>query len=200
MTMKVVTPPSAEPITLAEARLHLRVTPDDDSPPWHPDDTLIMAQVAAAREWCENHTKRALALQTVEVVLDEFPASAIQLPMSPIHSITWLKYVDTAGAEQTLSTTLYALDNYQEPGWVVPAVGTTWPATQAVINAVTVRYLAGYDAMYVPLPAAIRAAMLLLLGNWYENREAVVIGTIQSELSFAVEALLLPYRLRLSMA
>jgi uncharacterized phiE125 gp8 family phage protein len=205
MTFKVITPPTAEPITIEEARLDLRVTPDDGSPPFHPDDTLIMSLVSAAREYCEQYVRRALAPQTVEVVLDDFPDNEIQLPMSPIASITSIKYIDGDGNQQTLSSGLYVLDNDQEPGWVLPLLNTEWPATYEVVNAVRVRYEVGYTSAQDspnnrPLPAAIRAAMLLLVCNWYENREAVVIGTIRSTLSFAVDALLLPYRLRLSLS
>lgn len=205
MTFKRITPPTTEPITLEEARLHLRVTPDDDSPPTHPDDVLIMSLVSAAREYCEEYVRRALAQQTVEVVLDDFPDNEIQLPFSPIASITSITYIDTDGNQQTLSSALYVLDNDQEPGWVLPLINTEWPETYGVVNAVRVRYEVGYTSAQDspnsrPLPAAIRAAMLLLVGNWYENREAVVIGTTQNTLSFAVEALLLPYRLRLSLA
>lgn len=195
MTWKIISAPAVEPITLEDARLHLRVTPDDDSPPAHPDDTLIMALVSAAREYCERYLMRALAPQTVEVVFDGFPATEIPLPFSPIDSIVSVTYVDEDGVEQVMDDSLYVLDNDQEPGWLLPLIGTTWPGTLGAINTVRVRY----DCGYTVLPASIRAAMLLLVGNWYENREAVIIGTIQNNLSFAVEALLLPYRLRLSM-
>lgn len=200
-----LTAPLVEPITLEEARLHLRVTADDDSPPFHPDDSLIKALVSSARDYCEQKLMRALAPQTVVVTLDAFPAGAIQLPMSPIDSVASIKYTDTDSIEQTLPSTVYVLDNYQEPGWVLPATGQVWPMTADTINAVRIQYEAGYTLAddspnSRPLPASIRAAMLLLIGNWYENREAVVIGTIQSELSFAVEALLRPYQLRMSMS
>lgn len=205
MTFKVVVPPTTEPITLEEARLHLRVTPNSDSPPTHPDDSLIQALITASRQWCENYLRRALAPQMVEVILDCFPANEIQLPFSPILDIVSLTYIDPNGDQQTLDPALYVLDNEQEPGWVLPVINTVWPTTYEVINAVRVRYNVGYtipsDSPSIqPFPSTIRSAMLLLIGHWYENREAVIIGTIQSPLSFAVESLLLPYRLRLSLA
>jgi uncharacterized phiE125 gp8 family phage protein len=205
MTFRVVTPPTTEQITLAEARLHLRVTDDGDSPPTHPDDTLIQALITAARDYCEQNLARSLAPQTCEVILDAFPDNEIQLPAPPITSIVSVTYVDTSEVWQTLSPTLYVFDGYQEPGWVLPLEGTEWPATAAVVNAVKVRYTSGYTLPTDipnehPLPSSLRAAMLLLIGNWYENREAVVIGTIQSELSFAVAALLRPYQIRQSLA
>lgn len=206
MGLKIITPPTTEQITLEEARLHLRVTPDDDSPPAHPDDPLILALVSAARDYCEQNLFRGIAPQIVELVLDCFPPGAIKLPMSPIVSILSVKYTDGNGVEQTLSSTGYVLDNYSEPGRLVPAVSTTWPATlSGAVNAVKVRYDCGYSLPldspnYHPLPASIRSTMLLLIGHWYENREAVVVGTINSPLSFAVEVLLKPYQLRMSMS
>jgi hypothetical protein len=104
-----------------------------------------------------------------------------------------------------MSPALYVLDNEQEPGWVLPLKDTTWPATYDVVNGVRVRYEVGYTMPSDspndrPVPQPIITAMKLLLAHWYENREAVIIGTIQTELGMAVESLLLPYRLRLSMA
>jgi len=202
MTIKIITPPSTEPITLTEARLHLRIIPNEDSPPSHPDDPWILETISAAREWCENYTRRALAPQTVEVILDEFPDNEIQLPMSPIASITSIKYIDSDGNEQTLASGLYVLDNDQEPGWVLPLINTTWPATYGVVNSVRVRYEVGYTSAQDspnnrPLPRLLKSAMLLLLTHWDENRGAV---DLPVTLELALQSLLFHYQLRLALA
>lgn len=203
MGIKVITPPTAEQISLAEARLHLRLDDDGESPAAHPDDTLLAWMIPSARQYCEGWTERALATQTLELALDEFPAAEIQIPRSPIQGIVSVKYMDGDGVEQTLAASAYTLDDYQEPGWVLPAVDTTWPATQAVVNAVKIRYLAGYSLPNVvqthPLPSAIKAAMLLVLGALYENREQSA-AVQQHELPLGVFSLLRPYQLRQSMA
>ena len=109
MKFKVITAVATEPITRAEAKLHLGL---DDMSGSHPDDAIIDALITAAREYGEQYTKRALAQQTLEASLDAFPDSdddRIDLPRAPVASITSVKYTDTSGTEQTISGSAYAL-------------------------------------------------------------------------------------------
>ena len=167
MGIKVITPVATEPVTLAEAKLHLRliVDPADTTP--HPDDAMIQAQISAAREFAEHYTGRALAPQTLELALDEFPADSIELPRVPVTAITSIKYIDVDGAEQTLDAELYSLDDYGITAWVDPAYDTAWPETRAIKNAVKVRYTAGYETA----PSTVKDAMLLTVAHLYENRQ-----------------------------
>jgi uncharacterized phiE125 gp8 family phage protein len=201
--LKVIAAPTEEPISIEQARLHLRLDVNDDSPPTNPDDSLLEAQIPAAREWCEGWAERAFAAQTLELALDAFPSGAIALPRSPVISVESVKYLDTAGDEQTLPAEEYALDNYAEPALLAPAYGATWPAARTAINSVRVRYLAGFTTGdspdEAPLPFAVRAAMLLVLGHLYENRENSAQVKLE-DIPLGARALLLPYRLRLSMA
>jgi uncharacterized phiE125 gp8 family phage protein len=80
--------------------------------------------------------------------------------------------VDPDGATQVWSSLSYYVDKRSEPGYVVPAYGTDWPATRDQANAVTVRYAAGYGAAASAVPAAIRAWILLATATLYETREA----------------------------
>src|SRR5690348_12677399 len=128
---KIITPPTSEQISLEEARLQLSLTDDGNSPPSHPLDSLIADKIAAAREWCEEYTGRALAPQTVEIALDSFLGrcgeTAIELPLPPVTSIASVKYIDADGEEQTMDAGDYVLDNYREPCCLMPAYGVTWP-------------------------------------------------------------------------
>lgn len=161
MGLKVITPVATEPVTLAEAKLHLRV---DHST----DDTLISSLISAAREECEHLLERALAPQTLRLSIDAFPADGIELPRPPVTSIESIQYVDTDGATQTLAGSDYYLDDEQEPSWVVPAYGVVWPDTRDEANAVVVTYVAGYT----DCPDVIRAWILLRVGTLYCTREA----------------------------
>ena len=166
MSFKVVTPVETEPVTLAEARLHLKVYDDDAA-----EDALITAWITAAREMAEQFTGRALATQTLELALDEFPdaddcSSVIQLPMPPVASITSVKYTDLAGAEQTLAGSAYALSLYGDSRRLAPTYGNYWPSTQDVPDAVRVRFVAGYTNA----PKAVKAAILLMVGWLEQNR------------------------------
>ena len=161
MGLKISTAVATEPISVAEAKLHLRV---DHST----EDTLISALITAAREECEHLLERALAPQTLELSIDEFPDDGIKLLRPPVSSITSIIYVDGDGDEQTMDALTYYLDNSQEPCWVIPVYGGSWPSTRAEANAVRVTYVAGYATC----PEAIRAWMLLRVGTLYRHREA----------------------------
>lgn len=192
MALKLITPAGTSPVSLAEAKAHLRVDIADD-------DTLIAAMIAAATDMAEQHTGRALMSQTWELTLDAFP-EAFELTRVPAQSITSLKYYDTSGVQQTLSNALYSLDATDDFGYayVAPAYDTAWPETQARVNAVACRYVAGYaDAASVP--QAIKSWILLMVSAMYENREAEAYSaravSTTVKMSF-VDALLARYRVR----
>lgn len=151
MHYKVITAVTAEPVTLAEARLQCKVDSDDTT-----HDALLSALITAAREYAEHYTGRALAPQTLELALDAFP-DEIDLPMPPVASITSITYVDTAGDTQTLATDKYALSTYGDSRTVSLTYGNTWPSTRDIPDAVKVKYLTGYSTC----PKAAKAAILL---------------------------------------
>jgi uncharacterized phiE125 gp8 family phage protein len=181
----VITPPAAEPLTLAEAKLHLRG-------PVAADDDLVTALIQAAREQVENYVHRALINQTRELTLDCFPPM-IELPFPPVTSLTSLKYTDVNGAEQTIAGADLDIDIASSPARIRPAYGQSWPSPRPGFNAVRARYVCGYGAAGASVPAPLRHALRLLLAHFYENREAVVIGQVPGELPLSVAALLNPY-------
>lgn len=217
MGLRIVTDPTVEPITLDDLRKHLGIEPynvDSSGVGDHPHDGMIMAMLGAAREYAENFTGLSIALKTYELALDAFPADGdIELPHPPAVSIESVTYVTTDSVgdyvEDTVDAADYSIDRHQAAygaGWLSPAAGSSWPSPSAVINAVKIRYRAGYQ---VPepdsssedaetLPYAIRAALLVMVDHLYENRGAV--GKNPNEMPFAVEALLRPLRVRLGMA
>lgn len=196
MSMTRTADPSSEPVSLSEARDHLRLD-TSGSPPSHADDTLVQNLIQAAREWCETYTGRSFFEQTWKVQLDEFP-EVIRLPRPPIISVTSIQYVDTSGDTQTLSSSIYRVD--AEGARITEAYSQVWPDTRDVTNAVTVTYKAGYDSGNSPqdasaIPQAIKQAILLLVGQMYEHREDVIVGTTVTPMAGngTVRALLSPY-------
>lgn len=209
-TLQVVNAPASEPLSASEAKEHLRVSSADQ-------DTVIGNQIKAAREYCEGVLNRQLMPATLKFYLDLFPchtywlerslerdessAEAIIVPRPPFISITpdatyttlGIQYVDTAGSTQTISASDYRVDSVSEPARITPAYGSSWPSARYVVNAISVTYRAGY-ANAAAVPFAIKQAMLMLIGHWYEQRESVVVGSISKEVEFAVHALLQPYR------
>lgn len=206
MNPKIVTALDEVPIiSLADCRNHLRVTPDNSVPPQHPDDDMILALLGAARDWAEGYTELSLTTRTLELALDEFPCdTSIILPNPPLISLQSIYYVDPDGVTQEFATSQCVIDDYQRPGWLFPAYGVAWPATLNVINAVTIRYVAGYSLWNaVPaglvLPKSIRAALLLTLGALYENREDASEVRLET-IPLGAMVLLDQYRVRKGMA
>ncbi len=181
---KTVVGPTEEPVTLAEAKTHLRV--DHDA-----DDTLIMGLIATARRSCEFGARRSFVTQTREMALCAWPpASGFKLPMPPLQSVESITYLDEAGATHTVTASDYRVYTNVEPGIVALKSNTAWPsATLAVGPSITVRYVAGYG-LASAVPDDYKSAMLLMIGHLYENREAVITGTIATVLPMAVASLL----------
>jgi len=182
--LRIITPVETEPVTLVEVRQHLRL-PEEPA-----EEELLLALIKTARAYCEDYTRRALAEQTLEMYLDRFPVnSPILLPCPPLRSVTEIGYKDSTGAETILPALDYLVDTDCEPGRILPAYGTAWPVfTPFPASPIQIRFIAGYAV----LPEPIRQALLLLMGHWYENREAT--GTAKDQTAFSVHALLSPYR------
>ncbi len=136
---------------------------------------------------------RSLITQTWDMDLDRFPAWAIEVPRPRLLSVESIKHVDTDGVLRTLDASGYRVDAKREPGRITPAYGEVWPATRAVMNAVTVRFKAGYGDEAETVPADIRQALLLIVGRHYAHREDVRDGMPASELPLGAQHLLRPY-------
>lgn len=137
--------PVLEPLDLADAKKHAVIISDDDN-------ALIDAYVIAARMAAESFLNRALLTQTWVLQLDAF-ADELYLPMAaPLQSVTHVKYYDTAGVQQTLSTSFYNVDTVSEPGCIRRAPNQAWPSVQADRQRpITITYVAGWtDGAKVP--------------------------------------------------
>src|SRR5690606_32364342 len=130
--------------------------------------------IPVAREAAESYTERALATATYELRMDDFDSS-IALPVAPVQSIESIKYIDSDGVEQTVSTDVYTLDDDPDSPAIRLQYGQSWPVPRAEKNAVRIRFVAGYadDSPGAPLPKALHQAMLLIIGHLYENRQDV---------------------------
>jgi uncharacterized phiE125 gp8 family phage protein len=163
--LNLIAPPSLEPLSLADAKVHLKVDGTEE-------DALIGQMIVAARLACEHALGRALLEQVWERVLPAFPAAGILLGKPRVQQIVSVKYVDEDGVQQTLAPELYALDADSGPGWLFCALGAQWPGTRAVPGAVRVRFTAGYGAEAASVPANVVAWLKLQVGALYRNREA----------------------------
>jgi len=130
-----------EPISLAGAKRHLRVDHTVD-------DALIESLISAARADLEARTSQQWMYRTHTVRFDYGFPPCIEIPLYPLVEVADITYVDTAGATQTLAADQYQVSPDRMPGLVVPAYSASWPSTQAVIDAVAVTYVAGYNATF----------------------------------------------------
>lgn len=183
MGLKLITPPAAEPVTLQEAKDHLRITGSDE-------DALLTTFIEVAREYCEEYQNKAYITQTWDLSLDEFPKSPYSLPKPPLQSISSIKYYDQDGTEHEFNASNYLVDTASVKGRVSLAYGKSWPSvTLQPINGVVIQFVAGYGDATTDVPERIRNAIKVLIGQIYENREATDIKE-HLEIPFAVHAIL----------
>ena len=190
MGLVLLTGPAEEPVSVEEAKAHLRVSTAAD-------DALIGSLIAAAREHVEARCRRALVTQVWDLYLDAFPAGEeIELAMPPLRAVESVTFFRDDGTSGVMSSLEYVVDAVGEPGAVVLAKGAGWPSAELrPRNGVRVRFEAGYGGAE-DVPRAIRQAVLLIVGALYENREQVIVaqGVNLALLPFGIEALLAPYR------
>jgi uncharacterized phiE125 gp8 family phage protein len=185
MTFSQTTAPTTYPVTLQEAKNHLRVDVTDD-------DALITAQIQAATSWVEQFCGRQLITATYLLTLDRFPRwdTPIILPRPPAISVTSITYTKSDESTDTVTSTDYVLDNKDDLDRhrIVLKDAFSWPTDTRDYAAVRVIYTAGYGAASA-VPDVYKSAIKLMVGNLYENRETAVVGTIVANLP-TIESLL----------
>lgn len=186
MSLVIVTAPAAYPVTLAEALNHLGAAAKTE------DYALIDALIATATRHVEDFTGRALVTQTWDWKADCWDGILCRRgPLPPWQSVTSISYIDSAGATQTWASTEYQVDLDPNGARIALAYGKTLPSLRGGdLNAVTVRFVAGYDAGDRELQTC-RQAILLLVSHWYQERRPVGVAQL-AEMPFQVTALLMP--------
>lgn len=152
MSLRLITPPVAPAVSLADARVAARL-----------DGTALDAElervVRAYTEEAEHITGRAFITQTWLLTLERFP-DEIELPKPPLVSAAHVKYYDTDGVQQTPASAEYLVDLTGEPGRILLAPGNQWPCTYPRTNAVEVQFTCGYGATDASVPDGIKGYIL----------------------------------------
>ena len=185
-SLTTLTQPAVEPVTLAEAKQHLRVDTTTD-------DAYIHSLVHAAREWCEAYCDETFIHTQYRMTLDSFPVE-IELPRPPMATAgTTTAVVVTYTLENqttaVLATNQYRVDRDAVPGAIRTLYNGSWPSHLLDYNAVTVTWWAGHAATAAGVPQRFRSAVLWLVGYWYERRMAAEAVNL-SEIPFGVKSLL----------
>ncbi len=178
LTMKLVTAPAIEPVTLTQVKQHAHIPYS-----YTDNDALLALYISAARDRLERYLRRALVTQTWDAVLDWGPAW-IELPKKPLKSVTGIYTTDLANVETLVDSDTYEVSLPTDT--VQLASGYTWPEHRNV-SGFRVRYVAGYGDAATDVPALIRAELLTLATLYYDNRGVM-------ELPGAMQTTLRPYR------
>jgi uncharacterized phiE125 gp8 family phage protein len=173
---RIVTPPAAYPVLIAEAKEWCRVDTGDTS-----QDNVLDLLIAAMTGYAEHLTGRAFVQRAIELNLDCFE-HCITLPWAPLLAVDSVKYTDLALAEQTVASSDYEVDTVSEPGLVRPVWGAFWPAIGTAFNPVRITYRAGYAYAGSPtdytdmsyLPPQVRMWMAARIATLFENREQLI--------------------------
>lgn len=183
MRTVVITPPDPV-VTWEDADKHLKLDGDVSQ---QAEVEAMIAAATATLDGPDGYLGRAIGVQTLEARFDYACDNSVALPFRPIIAVTTFKYLDGAGAEQTLASNQYELMG----NIVTAAYGVAWPAFASRREAIRVRYTAGYPI----LPAPIRAAILLMVGDLHRYRETVMMVTgMKVPMSTTVENLLTSFR------
>ena len=165
-TVRVVTPPATEPVTIQEAKTQLHIGASDVS-----FDVELSAMIAAAREEWERDTSTALITRTLEHRLPQW-LDVVQLTVRPAIAVSSVKYIDSSGVEQTVAVGDYYLDGDQvrfKPAFTNPAI-------EDRSEAVRITYTAGYGIDVMQLPQLDRMEIKLSLANRFEDRDMINAG------------------------
>ena len=179
-------PPTEMPVSLVEAKLHLRVDIAND-------DSVITRNIYAATSFMENQAGIQMVNASWAYTRAGF-SDEMKLPITPLSSVSSIAYADVNNATKTLASSVYQVHTNEKPGLITLAYGQSWPDTIGIKNDVTITFVAGYGTA-ADVPYELKAACLLLVGHLYENRELSSTLTIK-EVPMAFAALLSQYRMR----
>lgn len=195
--MSQISQPTYQPVTLRQAHKHLRLFTEYGK---HPDDDLIEVYIGAATGAAEDYLQRYLSQRQLRLKRDDFPTenmdgvTIITLPVYPVLSVDSITYVDPEGNTQTL--TGYEVDSASVPARIRVVEP---PDVKEGLSNLTINVTVGYGSNTSPpsadlIPSVIKHAILMMVGQMYEHRENVVVGTIATELPKTFEYLLHPHR------
>ena len=185
---KVIDAANQQAVDTEDMKLYLKVDTTAD-------DSLIEDLIKAATSSCQEYTNRFFITTEITQYGDNW-SDVSELFKSPVQAALFnVKYWDTAGILQTLGTTKYTLDNVSQPARLVPSPDESWPSIIDGLNAIEINYKVGVDSAD-DVDNAIKQAVLLTVGHWYQNREAVIVGRQVNEMPMSAKYLLDQYKIQ----
>jgi uncharacterized phiE125 gp8 family phage protein len=186
MTAVLISPPAVEPVTLTEAKAHLRLAGSDE-------DDLVAALIVAARVHVETVTRRVLIAQEWRVFLDAAPPDGVvMLPVMPVSAVSAVTVYDRQGLPAVLAPADYTVDLASVPGRLALTGGG--PAPGRAFNGIEIDLTAGYGLSGLDVPQPLRLAVMMLAARWHQARDGAFVGTVPQDIADAFAALTAPYR------
>jgi uncharacterized phiE125 gp8 family phage protein len=178
--------PAVEPVSLAEAKAHLRLETSAD-------DALVTSLIITSRLHIEAALGLALTAQEWTLVLDAWPATGVvNIPMRPVSAVSAVRVRAADGSPVVIDPGTYIFEGAGIPPRVVPVAGA-WPNPERAIAGIEVNFTAGFGTTAASVPEPVRQALKLLVAHWYEHRDPIEIGDPGTAIPAAVSALLQPY-------
>ena len=192
MSYQITVQPTSEPVSLIEAKAHLRVDFSDD-------DTLINELIASSRVLCERWTNRVFITQTWRQN-ENFFTNPIELKVNPVITLTSLKYIDLDENQQQITDTTANLqkDFLSDNAAIYEGLTNGWPSIGNSINPIEIITVCGYGAAS-DVPEPIKHAIKLMISHFYENREMINVTialAVQIEIPKGVKDILAPFRIK----
>lgn len=183
MSSFLLSGPAVEPVSLAEAKAHLRVDNDDA-------DDEIAALIAGARVHIETQTRRALITQTWRLSRDVWPIDGrILILPAPLRALVAARVIMLDTSTHSIDASLFTLDIAGAPGLLAFDPGTL-PMSDRPVAGIELDVEVGYGDAPEGVPAPLRQAIRLLIAHWYENRGLTAIGHEVAVLPLTVSALI----------
>ena len=164
-SIKVIAPPSVEPVTVEEVKLNCHITHDDE-------DTIIAHWIRTGRELAEQYQWRAYLTQTLQVAYDNYPLFPLTIPRSPMQSLVSVQYIDDAGTTTDIDTSNFIVDTDSEPGRIALVDGYTLPTTTLRdIAGFKINFVAGHSSIDL-IDNRVKDAIIIYCSHRNENRAA----------------------------
>ena len=172
MALLLTTPPTAEPLALADVKAHLRLAISDD-------DAYITALITAARRAIESRYALVLMPQTWSLFADHWPQDGVfHIPLWPVQSVVSLTVFGDDDVAATIDPAHYYLDAATRPARMALRTGRVFAPPGRTINGLKISFTVGFGTDATTVPAEIKEGLMSTIADWYQNRGDVSGGTL----------------------
>ena len=160
----LTTPPAIEPVSLAEAKAHLRVSHSEE-------DQLISTLISSARRIVEARSSLLLIQQDWTCYRDDWPDNGIiDLPLAPVMSVNSLTVFSDEDIPASIDPAHFYADTASRPPRLLLRGSRVWTRPGRIASGIAIGVTAGFGPAATAVPEPLRQAMLILVAHWFEHR------------------------------